>query len=428
MTIKIIVMVLCVLFSALFSGTEIVYSKVNKLHLSRDTEHGDKKSKRALDIANDFSKTITTILIGNNLVNIAMSSVSAIVAVELFQDIIKSESVLAILTTIAVTIIVLIFGEILPKTIFQNYCYSLSRKLTPFVTICTTILYPFVYIFNKIVNVLNKPFRKRLKEDGDDEEFVDDELITMTEELEESGVIDEDDAELIKSAIGFADTSAWEVMTPRVDVVAYDIDDGFENIIKDKKFYENSRVPIYKDTIDNIIGIVNTTKVLKKVLNREIVKLDDVIATPIYVHKTKPIASVLKELQIENKHLAIVLDEWGGVMGILTREDILEELFDEIWDETDIVEYEYVQIEDNMFIIDGDMNIYDFFDLIEYDDRDFESEYSTIGGWCTEKLDKFPDVGDHFIFENFEISIIEVDLRRVEKVKVVINEELNKEE
>lgn len=422
MVIKIIIMIICVILSALFSGTEIVYSKVNKLHLSRDADAGDKKAAKALNIANDFSSTITTILIGNNLVNIAMSSVSAVVAFEIAGDIFQSELVFTLITSIAVTFIVLIFGEILPKTIFQNYSFTLSKLLIGFVSIFKIIFLPFVFIFNKLTSFLSKPFKKiKVNEEQEVEEYLDDELLSMTEVLEENGIIDEDDATLIKSAIDFTDTLAWEIMTPRVDVLAYDIDDGFENIINDKEFFNKSRVPIYKDTIDNIIGVVNTTNVLKRILSNQEINIQELMYKPLYIHKTKPVAAVLKELRENFKHIAVVLDEWGGVMGILTIEDILEELFGDIWDETDVVEFEYKQVDDNVFIVEADMNIHDFFDLIEFDDREFDSEYSTVGGWCTEILDKFPEVNDKFTFNNYDLSIVSVDGVRVEKVRVVIN-------
>lgn len=417
MTIKILLVILFVILSAIFSGTEIVFAKVNKLKLEREKEEGNKKSAKALDVANDYTKTITTILIGNNLVNIAMASVSSVLALDLLKDRF-SEDVISLLTTAVVTVVVLIFGEILPKTIAPNFSYSLSRILAPFVNFCSKLFLPLIKIVTKSTSKLTDKMDDTL--DSEEElDTTDDELINMTEELEDNGQIDEDDAELIRSAIEITDTKAWEIMIPRVDVKAIDIED-FDKAIEETDFFENSRVPVYQDTIDHVIGIIDTVSVLKCLLSKQPVKLQDVLYQPLYVPKTMDVLDVLQELKKSHIHLAIVLDEWGGFMGILTIEDILEELFGEIWDETDVVENEYEKINDNTYLVDGDMNIHDFFDLVEYDDRDFETEYTTVGGWCTEILEKFPIENDEFEFENLKITILKMDVHRVDKIKAEI--------
>ena len=422
--IRYILVGLFLILSALFSGSEIVYSKVNKLRLERDIEKGDKRSEKALKVANDFDKTITTILIGNNLVNIALSSVATLIATSIyFENTGKDElsSLMTLVVTLIITGVVLIFGEILPKTIFPNFSYQLSRRLTPFINFFLFVFLFLLIFINMIVGFLAKPFIRNIEED-EEEDIIDEELNAMTEELEETGQIDSDDAELIKQAITFSDKVAVDIMIPRVDVVAYDLDDGFENIVNDERFFENSRVPVYKESVDNIIGIIDTIAVLKYILNKKEYELQDVLFDALFVHKTMPIANILKELKSKHMHLAIVLDEWGGFMGIITIEDILEVLFGEIWDETDVVELEYEQLADNKYLISGDMNIHDFFDLLDYDDRDLESEYTTFGGWCTEVLDKFPEVNDQFDFENFNIKIVSVDGMRVDKAEVTIHE------
>lgn len=428
MNIRIILVVIFLVLSAFFSGAEIVYSKVNKLKLERDIESGDKKSKRALDIANNYNRTLTTILVGNNLVNIAMSSVSTILALELTTNIEISEGTLTTLTTVVVTFIVLIFGEILPKALFQNYSYSLSRAFAPIIKLFLIIFYPIVFVVQKVINKTIKVVNKTTSEDNEnDDDTVDDELKNMTDELQENGSIDDDDAELIKSAIDIIDTTAVEIMIPRVDVIAFNIDDDFDSIVNSPDFFKYSRVPLYKDTIDNIVGIVNTTIVLKKVLNHQQVDLKDALYEPLYVHKTMQISEVLKQLKLTHKHLAIVLDEWGGFMGILTMEDILEELFGEIWDEIDTINPEYEIIGENKYVVDGDMNIYDLFDLLDIDYHDFESDYTTVGGWCIENLERFPLPNDKFEFDNLEVTIISVDGRRVDKVEILVNNKLDEE-
>lgn len=421
--VRIVLIVIFLILSAIFSGTEIVYSKVNKLRLEREANKGDKKSKKALSLAQDFNKTITTVLISNNLVNIALTSFATLVATTIYYNhtgISELSSTWAIITTAIITFTVLIFGEILPKTIFPAFSYPLSRKLTGFISFLSYLFLPIIFVVNFLVNIFSKPFIKKNNDEVTEEETLDDELNAMTDELEESGEIDSDDAELIRSAIIFTEKVAVDIMVPRVDVVMYDIDDGLDKIIEDDRFYENSRVPVYKENVDNIVGIIDTSLVLKLILNKKQFTINDVLFDTLFVHKTMPLSDILIELRTKHMHLAVVLDEWGGFMGILTIEDILEVLFGEIWDETDVIELEYEQIDENHYTINGDMNIHDLFDLLDYDDRDFESEYTTVGGWCTEVLNRFPEVGDEFDFENYHITILQMDGIRVEKISLEI--------
>lgn len=418
MILRIILIVIFLILSALFSGSEIVYSMVNTHRLSREASDGNKRAKKALDIAENFPETITTVLIGNNFVNIAMSAVATALALSIAKDTNLTEFQISLIETIAVTFTVLIFGEIMPKTIFQSFSYSASKKLTWYIKINKIIFFPFVFIFEKLASLMTLIFKNYAPKEEDISLDTPDELINMTNELEETGKIDNDDAELIKSAIDFTETSAWEIMVPRVDVIAYDINDGFDKIIEDDKFYENSRVILYKESIDNVIGIINTLKVLKYRLTKTDFTLNDFLYEPLYVHKTMPVANVLKELRSSHKHLAIVLDEWGGTYGILTIEDILEELFGEIWDETDVIENDYELIENDTYLIYADMNIDDFFDLIDYDDKDFETEYSTVGGLATELLDKLPSIGDQFDFAGYHFEIKDATETHVDSIIV----------
>lgn len=421
MTIKIILFIILLILSGLFSGTEIVYSKVNKLRLEREAETS-LIAKKALEIANNFSNTISTILIGNNLVNVAMSAIGAVLAVDIAKNVSLDPSTTSILSTLIVTVIIITFGEILPKTIFQNYAYELSKVFVYFIKICKIVFFPIIWVIEKLSNLIMKLFKGFEEEELSEEDTTSDELLNMTDDLEESGSLDEDDAELVRSAIEFTETVAWEIMTPRVDVIAYDIEDGYEKIVGDERFFDKARIILYKDTIDHVVGIVDTTKVLRYKLNDKVCELSECLYEPLYVHKTMPISLCLKELKESHKHLAIVLDEWGGMYGILTVEDILEELFGEIQDELDTEKPDYNRLGDNAYIVDGDMNIYDFFDLVEFDDRDFESDYSTVAGLCTELLDKLPEENDTLEYENLLLKINEVEGHRVTKVIVKILE------
>lgn len=404
-----ILIVILIILSAFFSSCEIAYSSVNKIKLKKKVSDGNKEATKAMEIVNNYSEALSTILIGNNLVNIAVSSLATMVAVAYL-----GEEMGSLLATIVATIVVLIFGEILPKALANKFSLKLTLLYVKPFKICRIIFFPITFLVTKFVKLISKIWTPKNIEVSE----IDEELNVITEELEEEGVIDEEDAELIISAIDFRDVTAHEIMIPRVDVFAIDIDDNQEDILKNEQIFRYSRVPVYEDTIDHVIGILNTTSLMKKILNGEQIDLRSMLIEPMYVHKTKHISNILTKFKATNQHLAIVADEFGGFMGILTIEDIVEELVGDIFDETDEVILDYKELGENIYEVDGDMNIYDFFELVDYDDRDFESEYTTVGGWCTDMLEKFPEVGDTFEFANFTVTITEVEGMRVGKIKV----------
>lgn len=412
----IIAIVVLIIGSAFASASEIAYATMNKIKLEKAASDAkNKKAVRAQKLIDDYPSLLATILVINNLVNIAMTSLFSILASEIFAKNANTYSV------IFGTLIVLIFGEIIPKVITARYNYSIALAFSSLLTFFKKFFKPVVYVATKISNFFARFWTPKEKE----ESVTDEELITMVDEIEEEGFIDEETGDLVRSAIDFTDVAAYEIMTHRVDVFAFDIEDKIDELINDENIFKYSRVPVYRDDIDHIIGVLNTKVLIKLLLskNKKSIKIEELLTEPIYVHKTKAISEVLREFKKTRTHIAIVVDEFGGTMGIITLEDILEELVGDIWDETDVIEEEYTQKSENEFIVDGEMNIYDFFDLVEYEDKEFESEYTTVGGWCTDVLGKFPEVGDHFEFENLKVSIIEVDGMRVEKVKIIKQEE-----
>lgn len=412
----IIAIVVLIIGSAFASASEIAYATMNKIKLEKAASDAkNKKAVRAQKLIDDYPSLLATILVINNLVNIAMTSLFSILASEIFVKNANTYSV------IFGTLIVLIFGEIIPKVITARYNYNIALAFSSLLTFFKKFFKPVVYVATKISNFFARFWTPKEKE----ESVTDEELITMVDEIEEEGFIDEETGDLVRSAIDFTDVAAYEIMTHRVDVFAFDIEDKIDELINDENIFKYSRVPVYRDDIDHIIGVLNTKVLIKLLLskNKKSIKIEELLTEPIYVHKTKAISEVLREFKKTRTHIAIVVDEFGGTMGIITLEDILEELVGDIWDETDVIEEEYTQKSENEFIVDGEMNIYDFFDLVEYEDKEFESEYTTVGGWCTDVLGKFPEVGDHFEFENLKVSIIEVDGMRVEKVKIIKQEE-----
>lgn len=407
-----IIMILCVFLSAFFSSTEIVYSGVSKIKLKKKIEEGSKKASAALRISENFTDALSTILVGNNLVNILVSSTSTLLATPIWGPQ-KGPTMAVILSTI----VVLIFGEIIPKVVGNRYNFRLSMLFANLFNGFRILFFPITWFVTKLVSLLSRLWTPKKKEPIADGE----ELIHIVEEMEEEGVIEENDAELISAAIDFVEVTAHEIMVPRVDVFAIDIDDDQAEILSNEEIFRFSRVPVYEDTIDHVIGILNTVELMKRILTGKKIDIRTMLTEPMYVHKTKAISNILTEFKQTNQQLAIVVDEFGGMMGILTMEDIVEELVDDIFDEMDEVVLDYTELEPGIYEVDGDMNIYDFLDLVDYDDRDFESEYTTVGGWCTDILERFPQVGDAFTFANLEVSIIEADKMRVEKVKVIVH-------
>lgn len=408
----IVILLVLVFFSAFFSAAEICYATVNKLRVKKAFEKNEKNAKVTNDLCSNLSSTTTAILVGNNLVNIAASSLSTILFTKLVGDVNGP-----LVATAVMTAVILTFGEIIPKTIGTKFNYRLSFVFSKPIKFFSVIFKPIIFLVNKLIKRLAKKWNK----DEDKEPTVtDEELITMVETIEEEGFIDSSESELIKSAIDFMDITAHEIMIPRVDIFAYDINDDINELIKDMDIYNHSRIPVYDDSLDNIMGIVKTRDILSCYLSKKAIIVKDMLSEPLYVHMTKPISAILHELKKSHKHMAIVKDEYGGTMGLLTMEDILEELVGDILDETDVTEEEYKKISENEYIIDGTMNIYDFFEIVNYDARDFESEYTTVGGWATDVLERFPVVDDKFDFENLSITIEEVGEFRVEKLKVEI--------
>lgn len=408
-----IIIVLSVVLSAFFSGSENAIANFNKIRAKKAAENGNKKAKLSLRLSEDFSKTISAILFGNNMVNIISSTAATVLCLRYFP--IMGETV----ATIAITVIVLIFGEIIPKIIAVEYADKVAPRvsvpLNIFIKVSTPVVSGVSFLIGKL-SVLWTP-----KEPSP--QVTADELVTMVEEIEEEGVFSEKESELIKSAIEFTDRNARDIMTHRVDMVAFDIDDGIDKFISDHELLQYSLVPVYRDTLDNIIGILSTHQVVRAIVSGEEVNLEQMIKEPYFVHMTKTISSILGDMRKNHSQIAIVIDEYGGTLGLLTREDITEEIVGEIYDETDEPEEPEVRkIDEDCYLIDGGMSIEDMFDEIGYSPENFESEYETVGGFASEQLDKIPSEGDHFVFDRIDVTVVEAKSMRVETVMVKLLE------
>ena len=419
-TILIIALILCVICSAFFSGSENALSECNKLRIKKEAEEGNKAAKRAQNLIENYSKSISTILIGNNLVNIAASSFATVLALRLFPDIPDAVTY----ATIIITIIILICGEIVPKILATEHANSISKFISFPLRIFQILFSPLLVVITKLIDKTEHMWTPEEVEDS----VTDEELVDIVESIEEEGVIDEDKSELIISAIEFADIDAYEIMVPRVDVIGINIEDSIEDILKDLSIFNHSVVPVYKESLDDIVGVIKTKDLMRQYLITGSINLEEIMKEPKFVHKTKSILDLLEEFKETGDQMAFIIDEFGGTMGIVTTEDILEELVGDIWDEKDKVEPEFIEKTENILEVDGMMNIFDFFELVEYDSREFESAYTTLGGWCTEMLEDFPEVGEKFSFENMDFEILEMDDLRVEKVKVTINAKTDDDE
>lgn len=401
-------LLLFVILSAFFSSAEIAFAKCNKLRFERYSQDGDKTAALVLKIAEDYTSSLSTILVGNNLVNIAASSLATVVAISLLGKA-RGETAATVITTA----VILVFGETLPKIIAAAIPDSTAKLYAKPLYFSMVIFKPIVLLVNKFVNALAKLWTKE-----DQSNVTSEELCEILEDIEEEGVFSEDESELIRSAIEFTDTMAMDILIPRVDVFAIDIEDPFE---LSEEFYKYTRVPVYEGSIDNIIGIISTKKLIKSIASGEEPDIRKMMYEPTFVHKTRTVSSILEEFRETHRQMAIVVDEYGGTMGILTLEDITEEIVGEIFDERDSVEIDIKAVGENVYEVDAGTNIYDLFDYIDFDEpSDFESDYITVGGWATEMLDKFPDAGDSFTYENLVVTVLEAEAVRVIKVKVEV--------
>lgn len=400
---------LFVVLSAFFSSAEIAFAKCNRLRFEKAAENGDRTAGKVLDICENYVTSLSTVLVGNNLVNIAASSVATVMAVSLLGRA-RGETA----ATVVTTAVVLVFGETLPKIIAAAVPDSAARLYAGPMRLCMKIFRPVVFVTDKLVNGLSVIWTPKEETPN----VTSEELCEILDDIEEEGVFSEDESELIKSAIEFTDTMAKDILVPRVDVFALDIDEPFEFT---GEVFKHTRIPVYEGSIDNIIGIVSAKQLLKTIASGGEPDLRRLMYEPVFVHMTRTVSSIIEEFRQKHQQLAVVLDEYGGTMGILTLEDITEEIVGEIFDERDSVEISVVPLGGNVFEVDGGMNVFDMFDELEFDEpSDFDTEYTTVGGWVTQMLDKFPEQGDSFEYESLRVAVKETQGKRVLSVTVEI--------
>lgn len=409
-----IIIVVCGVGSAFFSAADLVYGLADQDRLKRDIEKGNKRAKLALYLAEKYEFSIATILFSNNVVNVVASSLVAAIAVYIDKQ--NGTNYATTISTIIMTVVVIIFCEFLPKAFAKRFCYKFALDFAYPVRFFEFLFGIFVWPISKFFELFGRIFRKKSKEEDTIDEDV---LNEMVDEIEESGDLEENGAEIVRNAIDLNDIEVHEIMTPRVDVFAIDIEDDLEEIIKEGEIFKHSRIPVYEETIDNIIGILPVKAIARSIFTHSKLNIRDVMYQPIVVPRNHQILDLLKEFKQSKIHIAVIIDEYGGTDGIVTMEDILEEIVGDIFDETDDLDEEYIINQDGSFVVDGSMNIDDFFELIGFDEDEFETDYLTAGGLCQDILDRFAKTGDEFDFSHYHFKVLSADEYTVEKLLVV---------
>lgn len=405
----IIFLIVLIILSAFFSSAETAFSSVNKIRLRNYVSENKAGSKKALHISENFDNALSTILIGNNIVNIAASSIAASVATGIF-----GAGTGLLISTLVMTILVLIFGEILPKSIAKENAENYSLKISGILFLLIKLLTPFNFIFGKLKDFVSRTFSKNESTPSITEE----EIKVMVDISEEEGVIDKEEKELVHRSLEFNDVIVGEVLTHRMDMIAIELNQPIEEI-KDLFLTERfSRVPVYKDNIDNIIGILSEREFFSELIQHNDANVEALLRKPVFVVKSMKVATLLPELQRLKSHMAIVVDEFGGTSGLITLEDILEELVGEIWDEHDEKINIMTKLSETLYEFDAQFQLDDFSDLLRVPMP--ESSSHSLGGWLFETLERIPKEGEGFQYENLHISVQEVDNHRVRKVRVEI--------
>ncbi|MFR5875678.1 MAG: hemolysin family protein [Eubacterium sp.] len=408
-----IVMIILVLFSAFFSSAETAFSSLNKVKLkSMENSHNANKIERTLKLSSDYDMVLSTILIGNNIVNIASTSIATLFFTGLLGD---NSDLGATVSTVVMTVVVLIFGEVTPKTVAKDIAEKYAVLVSPIVKFFIILFYPLNLLFRGWKLLLNRIFGL-----GKFDTVTEEELKTYVDEAHTGGEIDENESELIRSSIEFDDLYVSDILTPRVDVEAVEkywkLSD-IEKIFNDSRY---SRLPVYIGDIDHIVGVIHYQD-FSEIRRRGLKSLRTIIKPVPTVSPDTKISKLLRICQKNKTHLAVVVDEFGGTEGIVTLEDIIEELVGEIWDEHDEIQIDIEQIDDSEYLVDGSSSIdklFEFFNVAENE----SSDVTTVNGWVMENTDKIPEIGDSFDYDILHAEVISVDGRRADKIKITVTE------
>ena len=407
-----IIIVVLILLSGFFSGTETAYSCANKIKLKSFAALGKRNAKAVVAFADEkYDKLVTAILVGNNIVNLTASAIATVLFVQLL-----GESIGATVSTAVLTAVVLLFGEITPKYLASVYPEKFCFIVYPLMQFFYWILMPICKIFDGFKWMLTKIFR--LKKD---DSITDEELMTLVDEAEEDGTLKEDESELVRSALEFDDQKVEDILVPRVDVIAINIRSSMDDICQMFRKHGYSRLPVYEETIDNMVGIIHERDFFLAYLSGA-QSIQGIVQEIVFTTEYTRISTLMKQLQKEKVHMAAVADEYGGVVGIVTLEDILEELVGDIWDEHDEEEVLYGLISDKEYWVDGKCDLGEFFALYDMEQEDENFEANTVGGWVMEECGGIPPVGEVLKYKCLEIKVVKTTRQKVLKIRSRYNE------
>ncbi|MGN0577987.1 MAG: hemolysin family protein [Ruminiclostridium sp.] len=414
-----IFIIVLIFMSAFFSAAETAYTSANRIRLKSKADEGKRSAKRALDIISGFDKTLTTILVGNNIVNILTSSLATVMCIAVFGA--ENGS---LISTAAVTIVVLIFGEILPKTLSKAHAESFACAISGIMKFLIVIFTPLSAVFLLLQRLATKLFCKKKEVSMTEQE-----LMHIIDEIEDEGVLEEQESDLVRSALVFDETLVSEILTPRVNVVAVEINSDIEKLKELFLTEEYSRIPVYEKTIDHIIGVITQKDFFEKLVRGESFYLRDILQDTLHIPSLLKISDVLKQMQRCKIHLAVVVDQYGGTEGIVTLEDILEELVGEIWDESDEVKAPVTFKSETVFETRGDVPKNDFNRYFESRDKSYriDSDCNTVGGWIFELFGRIPEENESVTTEDFRITVISLEELRIGKLRFEILERKEEE-
>lgn len=405
-----ILIVLCLIGSAFFSGTEIAYTSLNKLKLRQDCDAPTRAQRLVCYIYNHYDRALSTLLIGNNLVNIAATSIATVLAVRLAAGMAGriTDDQASTIVTVVMTVIILIVGEITPKMIARRCSEGFARMAAYPLLALMILFFPAVLLTSGIVNLCSRLWTRR---DERRVTITEEELESILDTAEDEGVIDETETDLLQSALEFTDLDAGDILTPRIDVVGFEIGQSTQEILQVINETQFSRYPVYEKTIDHVVGILYVKHLLHELMEQEQEQapLSELLLEPVFIPKSMRLHDIMNEFRKSRTHMAVVADEYGGITGIVTMEDVLEQLVGEIWDENDDIVNDWQQITDTRYECSGDMNLSEFFDNLDMDDEDVETGCATVGGWATENIGAMPVPFDAFDWQEFTILVREVD-------------------
>lgn len=418
-----ILIVLLLMGSAFFSGTEIAFTSLNKLRLKKEADQATKAEKLVLYICNHYEHALSTVLIGNNLVNIGATSIATVIAVNLAaasQGKISDDTASSIVTVI-MTIIILIVGEITPKMLAKRYNEVIIKVVCWPLTALMIILSPAVFVSTAFVNLFSLLWRR--KKDEENVTITEEDLESILDTVEDEGIIDENQTELLQSALEFTDLSASDILTPRIDVIGLEVTDSLEKVLEIINESQFSRYPVYDRTIDHVVGVIYVKHLLRELVENKDVEWQSFMLNHIFIPESMKLNDIMEEFRKNQMHMAIVADEYGGTAGIVTMEDVLEQLVGEIWDENDDIVSDWQKITDTRYECSGDMNLSEFCDELDLDEEDLDSDCATVGGWATDQIGAMPVEFDAFDFKHLTIIVKAVnESHRIEKLIVLLHE------